>query len=94
MSKISAVSANSEYGDPAAVAALRKRAAEFEGILLAQILEKVSEAYRVPGADDADSAGESLHSLATSALGNGLAASGGVGIAEMLVRSLKSSPGR
>jgi Rod binding domain-containing protein len=78
--------------------ALREKAAEFEGILLSEILQKMSDCYKVPGADDTDSTGESFRAFASSALGGGLARSGGVGIGEMLVRSLspvgsdKSSP--
>ena len=78
--------------------ALREKASEFEGILLSEILQKLSDCYKVPGAEDADSTGESFQSFATSALGGGLARSGGLGIGGMLVRSLthvepgKSSP--
>lgn len=85
-------------GKSESVKALREKASEFEGILLSEILQKLSDCYKVPGAEDTDSTGESFQSFATSALGGGLARSGGLGIGEMLVRSLshvepgKSSP--
>ncbi len=68
--------------------ALREKAAEFEGILLSELLQKMSDCCKVSGGDDPDSAGESFQSLATSALGTGLARTGGVGIGRMLIRSL------
>jgi Rod binding domain-containing protein len=72
--------------------ALREKAAEFEGILLAEILQKLSECYRIPDAEDSDPTSESFQSFAASALGGGLARSGGVGIGDMLVRSLSRDP--
>ncbi len=73
---------------------LMSKAREFEGILLSQLMEKLKEAYRVPGSElDQNPADESMGALATSALGGGLAKSGGVGIARMIVQSLmKSAP--
>jgi len=67
---------------------LRRQAAEFEGLLLSQVLEKLKEAYRLPGTDEIDSAGENFQSLANSALGNSLAARGGMGLTDMLVQAL------
>ena len=72
-------------------ASLRKHAAEFEGLLLSQILEKLKDCYHLPGEEESDSAGESFQSLANSALGNSLAARDGMGIAKMLVQSLSSN---
>jgi Rod binding domain-containing protein len=71
---------------------LRKRVGEFEGMLLAQILEKLKDSYRVPGDDDSDSTGESFQSLANSALGNSLAAKDSMGISKLLLQSLTSKP--
>jgi Rod binding domain-containing protein len=73
------------------VGALREKATEFEGILLAEMLQKMSACCGAPGSENSDSTGESFQSLATSALGGGLARSGGIGIGDLLVRSL--SPG-
>ena len=67
---------------------LRQKAAEFEGILLAQILQKLSDSYRLPGGEETDGTASNFQELATSALGGGLAQSGGLGIAEMMTRSL------
>ena len=68
--------------------ALREKVAEFEGILISEILQKMSDCCKVSGGDDPDSAGENFQSLATSALGTGLARTGGLGIGRMLFRSL------
>lgn len=69
-------------------ASLRKHVAEFEGLLLSQILEKLKDAYHMPGGEEMDSAGESFQSLANTALGNNLAAHGGLGMTNLLVQSL------
>lgn len=71
---------------------LRRHVAEFEGMLLSQILEKLRDTYRMPGAEETDSAGESFQSLANSAMGNGLAANGGLGLTDLLVQSLTRRP--
>ena len=69
--------------------ALRDKAYEFEGMLIAQILQKLDECYKLGNSDDDDSTSQSFQSLATSAVGGGLARSGGVGIADMIVQSLR-----
>lgn len=74
-------------------AALRKHVAEFEGLLLSQILEKLKDAYQLPGEEESDSAGESFQSLANSALGNNLAARGGLGMMNLLIQSLTVNDG-
>lgn len=71
---------------------LREKATEFEGMLIAQILQKLDECYKLGTSDDDDGTSESFQSLATSAVGGGLARSGGLGIGDMLVRSLKGEP--
>ncbi len=73
---------------PEKQAQLRKQVAEFEGLLLSNILEKLRDAYHIPGEEQSDSAGESFQSFADSALGKCLAARGGLGVTEMLVQSL------
>jgi len=67
---------------------LRRKTAEFEGMLLAQVLQKLSDCYRSPDGEISDSAGESFLSLANSALGGGLAHSGGIGLGDLLATSL------
>lgn len=84
LNSISAVQSASQ--DPNA--ALRKHVDEFEGLLLSQILEKLKAAYHLPGEEESDSAGESFQSLANSALGNNLAARGGLGMTNLLIQSL------
>lgn len=68
--------------------ALRRHAAEFEGILLSEILQKLKDSCQIPGDEESDSTSENLQSFATAALGKGLAATGGLGIADLLTRSL------
>lgn len=67
---------------------LRKHAAEFEGILLSEILQKLKDSCRIPDGEDSDATSESFESFATSALGRGLASRGGLGLSELLVQSL------
>ncbi len=67
---------------------LRQRVVEFEGILLSQILEKLQSAYQLPGAEEADSTGESFQSFANSVLGKNLAEHDGLGLTRLLVQSL------
>ena len=67
---------------------LRKHVAEFEGMFLSQILEKLKDSYHMPGEEETDSAGESFQSLANSSLGNSLAQKDGMGITNLLVQSL------
>lgn len=71
---------------------LKKRVSEFEGMLLSQILEKLNDAFRIPGGDDSDSTAESFQSLANNALGNNLAARDGMGISKLLIESLTGKP--
>lgn len=71
-------------------ASLREKAAEFEGMLIAQVLQKLDECYRLDS-EEADSANQGFTSLATSAVGGGLARSGGLGLGEILVQSLQKT---
>ncbi len=73
---------------PADDSRLRKHAAEFEGLLLTEVLDKLKDSCRLPGEESSDSAGDSYQSLAGAALGKSLASKGGLGLADMLVRSL------
>ena len=68
---------------------LRRRAVEFESMLLANVLEKLEQTYSgVPGSESADAAHDSQMSLATQAISAGLAKAGGVGIARMILKYL------
>jgi Rod binding domain-containing protein len=73
---------------PEVNASLRRHIAEFEGMLLSQVMEKLKDAYHMPGAEETDSTGESFQSLANSALGNSLASRGGLlGLTNLLIQS-------
>jgi Rod binding domain-containing protein len=70
---------------------LQERAVEFESMLLSQCLEKVQESFVGMGDDENGDPGKStLSGMATTALAQGLAQRGGLGIARMLLQHLPS----
>lgn len=80
-------------GDPQ----LEKTAKAFESILLAKWLEQAEHSFAaVPGEDpdkeDADPGADQYRSLALQSLAESITASGGVGIAKMIVRQLSRRP--
>lgn len=70
---------------------LKAQAAELEGLFLAQVLEKFRESCRWPGEEPSDNALESFGALATSAVAEGVARTGGLGLGALLLRSLEHS---
>ena len=76
-------------GDAAAVSPkLAKSAREFEAILLQSWLEKMNQSFA--GLEESqDPAHDTLTSLGTQAIAQALAARGGIGIANMIVRQLQ-----
>ncbi len=89
---VSSVTARTDSTPEPQAASLRKPVAEFEATLIAQVLEKLRDAYRLPGVEETDVAGDSLRSLATSALAGGLSRSGGFGIGRLLMNELENMP--
>lgn len=71
---------------------LRKAAEEFEAIVLATLLEKMQKTFAGVG-ESQDPAHDTLGSLGTEALAQGLAANGGVGLARMILHQMSRSPG-
>jgi hypothetical protein len=71
---------------------LQERATEFESMLLSQILEKVQESFVGMGNEEegADPGKSTLSGLGTTALAQGLARRGGLGIGRMLLQHLPS----
>jgi Rod binding domain-containing protein len=70
-------------------ATLRRRAVEFESMLLTNVLEKLEHSYScVPGDQPADAAHDTEASLATQALATGIAKAGGFGFAQMILKYL------
>jgi len=69
-----------------------KAAKDFESILLSNWLQQAEQSFgSLPGAEDeedADVGKEQFQGIATQALGAALTASGGIGIAKMIAKSL------
>ena len=66
---------------------LRKAAQEFEGILISQLLQDFH--FSSLGGDSPLAGSDTLNSLAVQTLSNSMAARGGFGIGQMLVRQLE-----
>jgi Rod binding domain-containing protein len=73
-------------------AKIEKSAKDFESILLSNWLQQAEQSFgSLPGAedeDDADSGKEQFQGIAMQSLGASLTASGGIGIAKMIAKSL------
>ncbi len=67
---------------------LRKSAQEFEAILLQGWLEKMNQSF-IGSSESQDAAHDTVSSLGTQAMALALAARGGIGIANMLLRQLQ-----
>lgn len=71
---------------------LKKAAQEFEAILLTQWLEKMQQSFS-DSEQSGDPAHETLSSFGTQAVATALSERGGIGIARMLLRQLKTTAG-
>jgi Rod binding domain-containing protein len=73
-------------------AKIEKSAKDFESILLSNWLQQAEQSFgSLPGAEDeedADSGKEQFQGIAMQSLGASLTASGGIGIAKMIAKSL------
>jgi len=73
-------------------AKIEKSAKDFESILLSSWLQQAEQSFgSLPGAEDEndeDSGREQFQGIAMQALGSSLTASGGIGIAKMIAKSL------
>jgi Rod binding domain-containing protein len=73
-------------------AKIEKSAKDFESILLGSWLQQAEQSFgSLPGGDDeddADSGKDQFQSIAMQSLGASLTASGGIGIAKMIAKSL------
>jgi Rod binding domain-containing protein len=67
---------------------IKDAAAQFEGMLIAQMLRSVREAAST---DDSDSAGGTMLELAEQHMAQLLAANGGLGVAKLVVKGLNKS---
>lgn len=77
---------------------IEKSARDFESLLLGNWLEDAEKSFAaVPGVDpdqDSDSTRDQFLSIACESLAQGLARSGGLGIAKMICQGLRQSEGR
>ncbi len=88
---LTATPAAAASADAATSPKLRKAAEDFEAIVLASLLEKMQKTFAGVG-ESQDPAHDTLGSLGTEALAQGLAARGGVGLARMILHQLARSP--
>ena len=80
-------------GNAARSQKLAKSAREFEAMLLTSWLEKMNQSFSgVEHSEDA--AHDTLSSLGTQAIAGAIAARGGVGIADLILRKLQLEPAR
>ena len=81
--------------DPKVDAKIEKSSRDFESILLGSWLQGAEQSFgTVPGGsgeDDEDTGKEQFQGIATQALAGSLAASGGIGIAAMISKSLHAA---
>ena len=79
---------NAAAASPQTESKLRKSAREFEAILLQSWLEKMNQSF-IGSSESQDAAHDTVSSLGTQAIASALAARGGIGIANMLLRQLQ-----
>jgi len=68
-----------------------RAAQDFEAVLLGSLLRSLQETLSAVPGEDRDVGSDDYRYLGTQALAAGLAASGGLGIADMIVRNLQTS---
>jgi Rod binding domain-containing protein len=67
---------------------LKDAATQFESLLIASLLEKFESMSEVPGDGPTDAGGGTMYGIGIQALAANLAASGGLGIAKLLIEKL------
>ncbi len=83
---------NPQSGDLSPKGKLPKAAQEFEAILLNSLLQSLHDSFcSLPG-DDSKAASDGYSAMGTQALASELAASGGLGIARMMITHLDHAP--
>ena len=76
---------------------IEKGAREFEAMLLSSWLQQAEQSFAmVPGADDDDDAAgrDQMMSLGVQSLAQSMAASGGIGIADMVAKAMRATAAR
>jgi Rod binding domain-containing protein len=72
---------------------LVRAAQDFEAVLLGSLLRSLEETFSAAPGDAKPAGDDDYHYLGTQALAGGLAASGGFGIATMIIRNLLKNKG-
>jgi Rod binding domain-containing protein len=82
-----APAATLDWAPPAKPSQVQDAAQQFEALMIGQMLRSVREAARD---DDSDSSGETMMDLADQQLSQLLARNGGLGLAQMIVKGLRT----
>ena len=88
--------ASSSSSSPDALYARKviKAARDFEAVLLTSLFGSLEKTFTAIGAKSTDPGSNNYQYMGAQALGSGLAASGGIGIATMIVRNLLEKKNR
>jgi Rod binding domain-containing protein len=84
---------SSSTSDAAYVRKVVKAARDFEAVLLTSLFGSLEKTFTAIGAKSTDPGANDYQFMGAQALGSGLAASGGIGIAGMIVHNLLKSGG-
>lgn len=88
-------SAGTPFNATHATPRLAAAAQQFESVLLGQWLQDAESTFAaVPGSDDADAGKEQMQGFATQQLAIAFTASGGIGIAKLVLHGLKDASAR
>jgi Rod binding domain-containing protein len=68
---------------------LVRAAHQFEAVLLNQLLGSLEHSFSLLGEEKTDAGSDQYHFLGVQALASSIAAKGGIGIADMIVRNLR-----
>jgi Rod binding domain-containing protein len=69
---------------------MSRAAHEFEAVLLNQLFGSLEHTFATLDKDKAESASDHYHFLGMQALASGISAKGGIGIADMIIRSFQN----
>jgi Rod binding domain-containing protein len=82
---------NSVSSGPKSHPSAIKAAQDFEALLLANLLRGMQQAFSAVPGESSDAGSDNLRDLATQSLASALAASGGIGIARLIIAKLPES---
>jgi|HubBroStandDraft_5_1064220.scaffolds.fasta_scaffold1516092_1 Rod binding domain-containing protein len=90
VSSTAGLSSSSSAPDAAYMRKVVKAARDFEGVLLTSLFGSLEKTFSEIGAKSTDPGANDYQFMGAQALGSSLAASGGIGIARMIVHNLQS----